>query len=42
MEGYNAALWSTIDVCMHSPNEYSNIKNTINDAKVFLDLMLGE
>ncbi len=42
MQNFKAALWSTIDICMHSPNEYSRIKNTINDAKVFLDLMLGE
>lgn len=41
MKGYQAALWSTIDVRMHSPNEYSKISNTLNDAKVFLDLMNG-
>jgi succinyl-diaminopimelate desuccinylase len=39
MHGYSAALWSTIENKMHSPNEYSSIKNTINDAKVFADLM---
>ncbi|MCK4795882.1 MAG: M20 family metallo-hydrolase [Spirochaetes bacterium] len=41
MKGYNAALWSTVDNTMHSPNEYSIIKSTINDAKVFADLMVG-
>jgi len=40
MKGYSAALWSTIDTTMHGPNEYASIKNTINDAKVFADLML--
>ncbi len=39
MKGYHAALWSTIDMKMHSPNEYSKIINTINDSKVFFDLM---
>lgn len=40
MKGYSAALWSTIDSVMHKPNEYSKISNTLNDAKVFLDIML--
>lgn len=39
--GYNAAIWSTIDTTMHSPNEYSVIKNTLNDAKVFADMMIN-
>lgn len=41
MYGYHAALWSTVDNTMHCPNEYSKISNTLTDAKVFLDLMLG-
>jgi succinyl-diaminopimelate desuccinylase len=41
MRGYSAALWSTIENKMHSPNEYSVIKNTLNDAKVFSDLMIN-
>lgn len=41
MEGYSTAIWSTIDSTMHSPNEYSKISNTINDAKVFANLMTG-
>jgi succinyl-diaminopimelate desuccinylase len=41
MLGYNAAIWSTIDTTMHSPNEYSLIKNTLNDAKVFADIMIN-
>jgi len=40
--GYQAALWSTIDTTMHSPNEYSKISNTINDAKVFADLVIAD
>ncbi|OHD09728.1 MAG: diaminopimelate aminotransferase [Spirochaetes bacterium GWD1_27_9] len=41
MEGIQAALWSTVDNTMHSPNEYSSIKSTLSDAKVFADIMLG-
>jgi succinyl-diaminopimelate desuccinylase len=41
MLGYNAAIWSTIDTTMHAPNEYSKIQNTINDAKVFSDMMIN-
>ncbi len=39
--GYHAAIWSTIDTTMHAPNEYSDIKNTLNDAKVFADIMIN-
>lgn len=42
MKNFPAALWSTVDNTMHSPNEYSSIKNTIKDAKVFADLMISE
>lgn len=42
MKNFPAALWSTVDNTMHSPNEYSSIKNTIKDAKVFADLMTSE
>jgi succinyl-diaminopimelate desuccinylase len=41
MKGIEAALWSTVDNTMHSPNEYSSITNTLNDAKVFADLMMS-
>ncbi len=34
------SLWSTVDNTMHSPNEYSSITNTLNDAKVFAVMML--
>ncbi len=35
-----AALWSTVDNTMHSPNEYSKISNTLKDAKVFFTMMI--
>lgn len=42
MKGFPAALWSTLEHTMHAPNEYSVIKNTIDDAKVFADLMIED
>ena len=33
--GYAVAVWSTIDDLAHQPNEYTQINNIINDAKVF-------
>lgn len=39
--GIPAALWSTVDNTMHSPNEYSSIKNTLKDAKVFFTMMVS-
>jgi succinyl-diaminopimelate desuccinylase len=39
--GFAAALWSTVDNVMHAPNEYCSIKNTLSDAKVFADMMIG-
>ena len=42
MKGINAALWSTVDNTMHSPNEYSSITNTLNDAKVFVAMMMQD
>lgn len=38
-KGYDAALWTTLDGTMHSPNEYSSIENTQKDASVFAELM---
>ncbi len=40
MKKIPAALWSTVDNTMHAPNEYSSIKNTLSDAKVFVTMML--
>ena len=34
--GFPAVVYSKLDEMMHQPNEYSSIKNTIGDAKVFL------
>lgn len=37
-EGIPTVVWSTIDDVPHEPNEYSRIKNLINDTKVFAAL----
>jgi succinyl-diaminopimelate desuccinylase len=34
-EGFPAVVWSKIDNTCHGPNEYSNIDNLVNDAKVY-------
>ena len=36
-----AVVWSTIDETAHQPNEYSKIKNLVNDAKVFASLAIS-
>jgi len=36
-----AVVWSTIDETAHQPNEYSKIKNLVNDAKVFAFLAIS-
>lgn len=41
-EGFNAAIWSTIDEICHQPNEYSYIKNTIADSETLCALFLAE
>lgn len=41
-EGYNAAIWSTMDEICHQPNEYSYIKNTIADAQTLCALFIQE
>ena len=33
--GYTAVVYSKLDELAHQPNEYSSIKNTLGDAKVF-------
>ena len=33
--GFPAVVYSKLDETMHQPNEYSSIKNTMGDAKVF-------
>ncbi len=33
--GYTAVVYSKLDEMAHQPNEYSSIKNTLGDAKVF-------
>lgn len=34
-KGYSAVVFSKLDDMAHQPNEYSSIKNTLGDAKVF-------
>jgi succinyl-diaminopimelate desuccinylase len=34
------AVWSTVDDVPHEPNEYSKVKNLLNDTKVFAALPL--
>lgn len=38
--GMDAVVWSTQDNVAHQPNEYADIKNVIDDAKVFARMML--
>jgi succinyl-diaminopimelate desuccinylase len=33
--GIPTAVWSTVDEVAHEPNEYSRVRNLINDTKVF-------
>jgi succinyl-diaminopimelate desuccinylase len=39
--GLDAVVWSKIDEVPHSPNEYCVIENLINDAKVYVALLIG-
>ena len=39
-DGIPTAVWSTVDDVPHEPNEYSRIKNLINDTKVFAAIPL--
>lgn len=36
--GYAAVVFSKLDETMHQPNEYCSIKNTMGDAKVFVQI----
>ena len=38
--GFNAAVWSTLEDTAHQPNEYSLIKNMVEDAKIFAHVYL--
>jgi succinyl-diaminopimelate desuccinylase len=38
--GYPVVVFSKLDDMAHQPNEYSSIKNTIGDAKVFTYIAL--
>lgn len=37
--GLDSVVWSTIDETMHKPNEYSKVRNMVNDSKVFAKLI---
>ncbi|MBO7238601.1 MAG: M20 family metallo-hydrolase [Elusimicrobiaceae bacterium] len=39
--GFPAVVFSKLDETMHGPNEYSSIKNTIGDAKVFAKVVMN-
>lgn len=39
-EGYPAVVFSKLDDLAHQPNEYSSIKNTLGDAKVFAHIAM--
>lgn len=39
--GYAAVVYSKLDDMAHQPNEYSSIKNTLGDAKVFVLVSLN-
>ena len=38
--GYPCAVWSTLDECAHTPNEYAKIENIIKDAKTLVHFFL--
>ncbi len=40
--GFDCAIWSTLDEVCHQANEYSYLKNTIEDAKTLCALYLNE
>ena len=39
-EGYQCAVWSTLDETAHQPDEYCVVKNMVEDAKVLAYIML--
>ncbi len=39
-KGFPAVVYSKLDDTMHQPNEYSSIKNTIGDAKIFAAVVM--
>jgi len=40
-KGMNTVVWSTVDDMAHQPNEYCKIDNIVNDAKVFMHVILS-
>lgn len=39
-KGYQAVVWATLNHTAHQPNEWSSIKNAIDDGKVIGDILL--
>ena len=39
--GFPAVVYSKLDETMHGPNEYCSIKNTMGDAKVFVQIAMN-
>ncbi len=42
LEGFNTAVWATLEETAHMPNENSSIQHTIDDAKVFAFVFGGK
>lgn len=40
-KGIKTAVWSTLDDLAHQPNEYCKIDNMVNDAKVFMHVIVS-
>jgi succinyl-diaminopimelate desuccinylase len=40
-KGIHTAVWSTLDDMAHQPNEYCRINNMIDDAKIFLHVVMS-
>ena len=40
--GLDTVVWATQDETLHGPNEYVQIKNILDDAKVFAHIALQE
>ncbi|MGL4982879.1 MAG: M20 family metallo-hydrolase [Treponemataceae bacterium] len=40
--GFHAVVWATLNETAHQPNEYCEIKNLINDAKILISLAIND
>ena len=39
-KGYPAAVWSKIHESAHQPNEYTDISNILDDAKIYAHIFM--